>query len=74
MALSFLWCDEPLGLVVRATAAGTKSYIYQAKVNGQSMRVTIGKVTAWSIPAAQEEARRLQVQIDLGHDPRQVKG
>lgn len=37
------------------------------------MRVTIGKVSAWSIEEAKEEARKLQVQIDQGNDPRQVK-
>ena len=70
---AFLWCDDPLGLAVRATANGTKSYIFQAKVKGQSMRLTIGKVGAWSIKDAQTEARRLQVLIDNGNDPRQVK-
>ncbi len=72
-AQSFLWCDDPLGLAVRATAAGSKSYIFQAKVNGQTMRVTIGNVGAWSIADAQKEARRLQTVIDQGNDPRQVK-
>jgi integrase len=37
------------------------------------MRVTIGKVSAWGIDKAQEEARSLQVQIDQGNDPRQVE-
>jgi integrase len=37
------------------------------------MRLTIGKVGAWSIPEAQMEARRSQVLIDKGHDPREVK-
>ena len=68
----FLWCDDPTGLAVRATSAGTKSYIFQAKVNGRSMRLTIGDINKWSIEAAQAEARRLQVLIDQGHDPRQV--
>lgn len=72
-AQAFLWCDDPAGLAVRATAKGAKSYIFQSKVNGQSMRVTIGDVSVWSISAAQAEARRLQVQIDQGNDPRQVK-
>src|SRR5687768_879127 len=71
---SFLWCDETLGLGVRATAGSArKRYIFQAKVNGKSMRVTIGDVSAWSIAKAQAEARRLQVLIDQGHDPRQVE-
>lgn len=73
-AQSFLWCDKVAGLGVRATPSSTeKSYIYQAKVKGKTMRITIGKVSKWSIEKAQEEARELQVQIDKGHDPRQLK-
>jgi integrase len=71
---SFLWCVEVPGLGVRATpGSNEKRYIFQAKVKGQSMRLTIGKVSAWSIPEAQIEARRLQILIDQGYDPRQVK-
>lgn len=72
-AQAFLWCDNPVGLAVRATAKGAKSYIFQTKVKGQSMRVTIGDVRMWSISAAQAEARRLQVLIDNDNDPCQVK-
>jgi integrase len=72
-AQSFLWCDTVPGLAVRATANGAKSYIFQAKVGGKTMRSTIGTVQAWGIDAAQAEARRLQIQIDQGDDPRQVK-
>jgi len=70
---TYLWCDEVKGLGVIATAAGAKSYIFQAKVNGQSMRLTIGGVCAWSIAKAQAEARRLQTIIDTGDDPRRLK-
>ena len=72
---SFLWCDEVPGLAVRAISGNdtNKRYIFQAKVNGKSMRVTIGKVSVWNIGKAQDEARRLQVLIDQGSDPRQVK-
>lgn len=77
-AQAFLWSNAPLGLAVRATAPGPKSpgakaYIYQAKVSGKSMRITIGDVGKWSIAKAEAEARRLQTVIDQGHDPRQVK-
>jgi hypothetical protein len=42
---SFLWCDEVPGLAVRATPGSKrKRYIFQAKVNGQSMRVPIADV------------------------------
>lgn len=37
------------------------------------MRVTIGDASAWSIADAQKEARKLQVTIDQGDDPRQVE-
>lgn len=70
---TYLWCAEVKGLGVIATLTGTKSYIFQAKVQGKSMRLTIGNVGAWSIAKAQAEARRLQTVIDQGHDPRQVK-
>jgi len=72
-AQSFLWCDTVPGLAVRATANGAKSYIFQAKVGGKTMRSTIGTVQVWGIDAAQAEARRLQILIDQGEDPRQVK-
>ena len=70
---TYLWCDEVKGLGIIATAKGAKSYIFQAKVKGQSMRLTIGDVNVWSIKDAQAEARRLQTLIDNGDDPRQVK-
>jgi len=71
---AFLWCIEAPGLGVRATAnSKDKRYIFQAKVKNQTMRVTIGKVSAWSIPEAQAEARRLQILVDQGFDPRKVK-
>lgn len=70
---TYLWCEEVKGLGIIATATGTKSYIFQAKVSGKSMRMTIGEVNAWSIAKAQAEGRRLQTIIDGGNDPRQVK-
>ncbi len=69
----FLWCSDPAGLAIRATINGAKSYIYQVKIGGMSARLTIGNVKAWSIEGAKTEARRLQVVIDQGNDPRQVK-
>jgi integrase len=70
---SYLWCKEVKGLGIIATAAGSKSFIFQAKVKGKSARLTIGGVKVWSIGDAQKEARRLQILIDQGEDPRIVK-
>ena len=70
---NYLWCKEIKGFGVIATAAGSKSFIFQAKINGKSAHLTIGDVKVWSIGNAQKEARRLQILIDQGNDPRQVK-
>lgn len=70
-AQAFLWDSKSPGLGLRATAAGAKSYVYQAKFNNQTVRVTIGDVRSWTIEGAQERARYLQTLVDSGIDPRE---
>lgn len=79
---SFLWDTEAPGLGLRVTANNAKSYIFQAKLNGEVIRITIGSPAAWPLdrpknvpttqPSARSEARRLKGIIDSGRDPRQV--
>jgi hypothetical protein len=59
----FLWDTDAPRLAVRVTA-GAKSFIFESKLNRQTIRVTIGDVRAWTLDAARDEARRLQVLID----------
>lgn len=68
-----MWDNAAPGLGLRAVSSGGKAYIFQAKLNGRTMRMTIGAPATWTIDAAQAEARRLKVIIDKGQDPRQVK-
>lgn len=63
---------EASGLGVRATA-GSKSYIFQGKLAGQVIRMTIGGLENWTLGDARKEARRLKTIIDDGRDPRIVK-
>lgn len=82
---AFLWDTGAPGLAVRATASGAKAYIYQGKLNGKDLRVTLGDVRAWPLESvtdeqgnevqrgARQEARRLQSLVDMGHDPREEK-
>ncbi len=72
-AQAFLWDSTAPGLGLRVTPAGKPAYVFQGRFEGQTMRVTIGSPSAWSIPKAQERARDLQCQIDAGRDPREVK-
>jgi integrase len=68
---AFLWDKDAPGLAIRTTENGAKAYIFQAKVAGRTVRRTLGDPKAWSIEEARTEARRLQVQVDRGIDPRQ---
>lgn len=68
------------GLRVRATPPsaknpqGVKAYVYEAKLNRQTIRRTIGDVRVWDIEAARTEARRLAVVVrNDGDDPREVE-
>lgn len=70
---AFLRDTKSPGLRVRVTAAGAKSFVFEAKLNRQTIRRTIGDVRAWPIDAARIEANRLRVGLDQGDDPRELE-
>lgn len=70
---AFLRDSEVPGLRVRVTAAGAKSFVFEAKLQRQTIRRTIGDVRTWSIEQARTEARRLAVVLDNGQDPREIE-
>ena len=70
---AFMRGSEAPGLRVRVTAAGAKSFVYEAKLDRQTIRRTIGDVKLWSIEQARTEARRLAVVLDNGQDPREIE-
>ena len=69
----FLRDSKSPGLRVRVTAAGAKSFVFEAKLNRQTIRRTIGDVRAWNIEQARNEANRLRVVLDAGTDPRELE-
>ncbi len=69
---AFLWDSAVPGLGIRATAK-TNAFIYQGRLAGKALRVTIGDVKTWGIDDARAEARRLGTLIDQGVDPRLAK-
>lgn len=69
---AFLRDAKAPGLRVRVTAAGAKSFVYEAKLNRQTIRRTIGDVRSWTVAQARTEARRLAVVLDSGTDPREL--
>jgi integrase len=58
---------------VRITKNQAKAYIFQNRLHGQTVRITIGDLNSWTITQAQGEARRLKVLTDQGIDPREEK-
>jgi integrase len=76
---TFMRDSKAPGLRVRATPAsaknpnGFKSFVFEAKLNRQTIRRTIGDVRAWTIEAARIEANRLRVTLDAGDDPRDLE-
>jgi integrase len=69
---SIFWDGKTPGLGLRVTALGAKSYIFESKLDGKTIRMTIGDQRTWGIGKAQGEATRLKALIDQGTDPRQV--
>lgn len=69
---SIYWDGKTPGLGLRVTTAGSKSYIFETRLNGKTIRMTIGDPRNWKIGDAQAEASRLKVMTDQGTDPRQV--
>lgn len=84
---AFLWDSEAIGLAVRVTSSGAKSFIFESKLNRRTIRITLGDVRAWVLNSvwsgkgeakreiqrgAREEASRLKTIIDQGKDPRQL--
>ena len=70
---SLLWDAKTPGLGLRASDGGVKSFVFETRLNGKTLRLTIGDVRAWTIAKAQAEARLLRSQVDKGVDPRQQR-
>jgi integrase len=69
---SIYWDGKAPGLGLRVTA-GAKSYIFETRLHGKTIRLTIGDVRTWPVGKAQDEATRLKTLTDQGIDPRQQK-
>ncbi|MFH1886161.1 MAG: site-specific integrase [Pseudomonadota bacterium] len=70
---AFLWDAMVPGLGLRATKAGAKSYVFQARLHGKTIRRTIGNAAGWNLEDARKEAKRLRVLADKGVDPQQER-
>ena len=67
------WDGKTPGLGLRVTPAGIKSFIFETRLHGKTLRMTIGDARTWAIDEAQQEATRLKAMTDRGDDPRQIR-
>jgi integrase len=70
---AFLWDTEAPALALRVTPTGRKTYVFESRLNGDTIRVTIGTAADWPIEKARGEAQRLKVLVDSGQDPREIE-
>lgn len=68
---AFLWDAKTPGLGIRARKGGSRQYVFQARLHGRNLRMSIGPTDSWGIDDAQAEARRLRVLVDSGIHPRE---
>ena len=52
------WDGKTPGLGLRVTPTKTKPYIFETRLNGKTIRLTIGDVRTWTVGKAQGKAQR----------------
>lgn len=79
---AFLWDTDTPTLALRVTPTGRKTYVFESRLNGATIRITIGEVKSWPLDApagdrkaktARREAARLAQLVDSGIDPRELE-
>jgi integrase len=59
--------------VLRVTPTGRKTFAFEGRLNGETIRMGIGAVADWSLDKARQKASELKMLVDTGHDPREVE-
>ena len=70
---AFLWDENTPTLALRVTPTGRKTFTFETRLNGATMRINIGTYPDWPIQAARIEARKLKTMVDAGLDPREAE-
>ena len=70
---AFLWDTITPTLALRATPTGRKTYVFESRLNGATIRITIGTLKHWPIEQARLKAQGLKMMVDSGTDPREVE-
>lgn len=66
------WDAKSPGLGLRVTKTGARAYIFESRLFGKTLRLTIGDPRSWDLGKARAEAARLTLLVNAGKDPREV--
>ena len=70
---AFLWDTEAPSLMLRVTPTGRKTYAFESRLNGATVRIKIGTAADWTLDAARKRAIELKQLTDSGQDPRELE-
>lgn len=70
---AFKWDTEAPALVLRVTPTGRKTYVFESRLKGATLRINIGTATDWRLDDARAKAQALKMMVDAGTDPREVE-
>ena len=70
---AFLWDTDTPTLALRVTPTGRKTYVFEARLNGSTVRINIGTLADWPIKQARTKAQGLKMLVDAGTDPRELE-
>ena len=71
-AQAFLWDTDTPTLALRASAGGRKTYIFESRLHGSTIRINIGTLAA-TLEQARAKAQGFKVLVDSGTDPRELE-
>jgi integrase len=60
-------------MALRVTPTGRKTYVFESRLNGATVRINIGTVADWPLSDARTRAQELKRLTDAGTDPREVE-
>ena len=69
---AFLWDTDAPSLALRVSPTGRKTYVFESRLKGATIRVNIGTLAA-TLEEARAKANALTVLVDAGTDPREVE-
>lgn len=70
---AFLWDTDTPALALRVTPTGRKTYVFESRLHGDTLRVNIGTAAEWSLEAARTKAQTFKMLVDSGQDPREIE-